>query len=110
MSKLATILSAIAMASAEADGSCLLTLRSDLGTESSNPPSPDAMTWAERHKLLLAWTKEHAAVSAAATRAKEKTDRMIQPKGLKAGGELDMQNLSSSRSALRTRATRSTWR
>jgi len=91
MSKLATILSAIAMASAEADGSCLLTLRSDLGTESSNPPSPDAMTWAERHKLLLAWTKEHAAVSAAATRAKEKTDRMIQPKGLKAGGELDMQ-------------------
>merc|ERR1719453_510207 len=52
------------------------------------------MTWAERHKLLLAWTKEHAAVSAAATRAKEKTDRMIegkQPAGLMAGGALDMQ-------------------
>merc|ERR1719484_146008 len=79
------------MVSAEADGSCLLTLRSDLSTE-SNPPSPDAMTWAERHKLLLAWTKEHAAVSAAATRAREKSDRMIsgQPEGLMAGGELDM--------------------
>jgi len=94
MSKLATILSAVAMVSAEADGSCLLTLRSDLSTE-SNPPSPDAMTWAERHKLLLAWTKEHAAVSAAATRAKQKSDRLYekggQPKGLMAGGELDMQ-------------------
>jgi hypothetical protein len=41
---------------------------------------------------LLAWTKEHAAVSAAATRAREKSDRMIsgQPEGLMAGGELDM--------------------
>merc|ERR1719484_266418 len=82
------------MVSAEADGSCLLTLRSDLSTE-SNPPSPDAMTWAERHKLLLAWTKEHAAVSAAATRAKEKSDRLYgkggQDPGLMAGGELDMQ-------------------
>jgi hypothetical protein len=94
MSKLATILSAVAMVSAETDGSCLLTLRSDLTSE-SNPPSPDSMTWAERHKLLLAWTKEHAAVSAAATRAKAKSDRLYekggQPKGLMAGGELDMQ-------------------
>jgi hypothetical protein len=95
MSKLATILSAITLVSAENDGSCLLTLRSDLTTESSNAPSPDAMTWAERHKLLLAWTKEHAAVSAAATRAKEKSDRLYQrggqPQGLMTGGELDMQ-------------------
>merc|ERR1719146_302701 len=53
------------------------------------------MTWAERHKLLLAWTKEHSAVSAAATRAKEKSDRLYQrggqSPGLMAGGELDMQ-------------------
>jgi hypothetical protein len=53
------------------------------------------MTWADRHKLLLAWTKEHAAVSAAATRAKEKSDRLNQRGGqdpsVHIGGELDMQ-------------------
>jgi hypothetical protein len=51
------------------------------------------MTWAERHKLLLAWTKEHAAVSAAATRAREKTDRLMKGEkpSVHTGGELDMQ-------------------